>query len=225
VLILGAGCSTYDTLRDSGYTGPRVYSGARQALSLAKSAFLRVNPPEFALWVSDSLLSSVADTLLLPFTIPQQSRMNAAVVESQRLDVEQPGVLPKIANEEPQRTARRLFQMCNSLLVNFDAHLTDCYSIHAKIEITADDKPGGEAETLDGAEYKKRLRSEFASLAGTERFIRLRNAKFEEALPNVRVTAERADQKTEKKGSLVWVVGPGEDGEWRILEEQGAGFP
>jgi hypothetical protein len=216
---LALACSTIDTRTDEGYVGARTYSGARQALSLAKIAFLQVNPPFFALWVGDSVVSGLADTLLLPITIPEQIKQNRETVESLRTDVERPGVLRKIEGEEAIRTARRLFRECSSFVLNLDPRITDCYSIGAKIQLEES------SEEFTGAQYKLRLREEFAPLRGTGRFIRLKEPQFEEQPPNIVIRATREDSKEETRSPLTWVVGPGADGEWRILEERGAGFP
>jgi hypothetical protein len=216
---LALGCSTIDTRTDDGYVGARTYSGARQSLNLAKLAFLQLNPPFLALWLGDAVLSGIADTLLLPITIPEQSKLNLATSEALRTDIERPGLLRKIEGEEAVRTAKRLFRECSSFVLNLDPRITDCYSIAAKVELTEG------SEELSGAQYKLRLREEFAPLRGTGRFIRLKDAKFEEHAPNIVITATLEDSKEETRTPITWVVGPGSDGEWRILEERGPGFP
>jgi hypothetical protein len=216
---LALSCSTIDTRTDDGYEGARTYSGTREALGLAKIAFLQVNPPFFALWVGDSVLSAVADTLLLPITIPEQSKLNRETAESLRTDVERPGVLPKIEGEEAVRTARRLFRECSGFVLNLDPRVTDCYSIGAKIQIAEG------AEELTGAQYKLRLRQEFAPLRGTGRFMRFKDAQFEEQPPNIVITAVKEDSNDATRSPLTWIVGPGPDGQWRILEQRGASFP
>jgi hypothetical protein len=218
---LALACNTIDTRMNAGYTGPRTYSGARQALGVAKQSFLSLNPPLLALSLADALFSSVADTFLLPLTIPEQSKLNTERTESLRLDVEQPGPLRVIANEEPLRTARRLYRECSSLALSLSSRFVNCYSIAAKIEITDQ----GGTEQLTGAEYKAKLREEFVPLQGTGRYARMKQPKYEEQPPNVVITAVREDSEDETRETIVWVVGPGADGEWRILEERGPGFP
>jgi hypothetical protein len=217
-LLALAGCNTVDTLVDDGYTGPRTYSGTRRALSLAGQAFYRVNPYEVALWGGDALLCTAADTLLLPLTLPAQLRRNRDEEEHLRVDVEQPSVLRPIPGEDALSTAKRLFRECSSHLLNFSPQLPDCYSISAKITLE------GDGEELSGADYKVRLREELLPLAGSMRFVRLRNPTFEERPPNVEVTARRLDSDTEERTPLMWLLGPGPDGGWRILEERGQGF-
>jgi uncharacterized protein YceK len=215
---LTLGCGTVDTRMNEGYEGPPVYSGARQSLSFAKLAFLQVNPFLLALALGDSVISAVADTVLLPITIPEQLQQNTESREHARLDIDQPSVVSQIKGEEPLRTAKRLYQTCSNYVINVNPRVTDCYAIDAKIKIE-----GG--EELTGAEYKEKLREELAPLKGSGRFISLKEPKYEIAGTNVRVEATRRDPDSAKKSTLVWVVGPGSDGQWRILEEEGAGFP
>jgi hypothetical protein len=203
---------------NQGYEGPAVYSGARQSLNFAKLAFLQVNPFLLALALGDSLISAVADTALLPVTIPEQLAQNASEREHARLDIDQPSVVSPIKGEEAMRTAKRLYQTCSNYVINVNPRVTDCYAIAAKIKIE-----GGEEMT--GAEYKERLREELAPLKGSGRFISLKEPKYEQVGNNVRVEATRRDPDSAKKSTLVWVLGPGSDGQWRILEEEGVGFP
>ena len=211
------GCNTIDTRTNQGYRGPRTYSGTRVALSLAGSAFMRLNPPEVALWLGDAALSATADTLLLPITIPEQIRLNRETAQRLRTDVEQPGVLRPINDESPLNTAKRLFRECSSHVLNIKPELTDCYSIDAKIEL--------DGEELTGAEYKTRLRAEYLPLRGGSSFVRLRDPDYEVREGSVLITARRLEADTQERTPITWIVGPGPDGVWRILEERSQGLP
>ena len=163
------------------------------------------------------MLCSAADTLLLPITIPEQIRRNERLEQSLRTDIEQPGVLREIGGERPINTAKRLFRECSSLVLNVKPQLTDCYSIEAKIELE-----GG--EELSGAQYKEQLRSEFLALGKTGRFVRLVKPEYEEQGQNIAIDMQRLDSDKNESKPLHWLVGPGTDGQWRILEERGPGF-
>ena len=167
--------------------------------------------------MGDAALSATADTLLLPITIPEQLRLNREREQRMRVDIEQPGVLLPIANEEPLNTAKRLFRECSGYVLNVKPELTDCYSIHAVIDL--------DGEKMTGAEYKTRLRAEYLPLRGGKSFVRLRDPDYEVREKTVLITARRLEADTQERTPVTWIVGPCPDGAWRILEERGQGLP
>ena len=220
VSLAALGCSTLDT-RTSGYNGPPVYSGTRQATGLFVAGFQNVNPFLMAFELLDIAASGAADTLLLPLTIAEQSAYNTRRTEAARTDIEQPSVVSVSRGDPPLRSARRLFRQCQSLISNFGRAYADCYSIGAKIEITTD---AGTRE-ITGGEYKTIVRDYFDTHRETGRFIRYVKAGYEpEGDSTVRIRADRIDSELEGSVPVEFVVAPGEDDQWRIISEKSPGF-
>jgi uncharacterized protein YceK len=218
---LASGCMTFDTRTNPGYSGPPMYSGARTAAGNAGQAFTAFNLPFFAFFVIDTVLSTVADTLLLPLTAFEQSKWSEARERRQRIDIEQPSLVVPAANEDPLRTARRLFKACENLARNLNPTYTDCYALDAKIEITDED---GDVRTLNGLEYKAEVRKVLEARRGGTRFVRFLEPQYEVEGQRVRVRAVREDSGVQKRKPIEFVFGPGSDGGWRILEEKSPGW-
>jgi len=218
---LTSGCMTLDTRTNPGYEGPPVYSGTRLALRNFQGAFYAVRPEIMAFFLADSVLSGVADTLLLPVTIGEQQTWSAARQLEARTDVEQPSLIRPAAKEDPILTAKRLYRACNSLARSFRDRFTDCYSIDAKIEILVD---GNVDRTLTGIDYKNEIREVIAAKRGTTEYVRLDDPVYTREGANVLVTATRLDSEFDDPTEIQMLMGPDEEGAWRILEERSVGW-
>ena len=217
-------CSTFDTQTNAGYKGAPAYSGTRQVSRSLGSLFANFSqigeliPITFNLL--DLPLSLVADTLLLPVTIPAQLRYSAEQERSARIDIEQPSVSVGARNAPPLRQAARLFEECSSLVSNFKERYVDCYSISA--DITVENASG--VRTLKGIAYKDEIRAFLEPQRGTVRFIRYIDPQYEIEGKRVRIRATRIDSKDSSRIPIELVVAEGADGGWRIVEEKSPGF-
>jgi uncharacterized protein YceK len=219
--MLTAGCMTLDTRTNPSYSGPPVYSGTRVAAGYAGQTFYALNIPYFAFFTLDTALSLVADTVLLPFTIPEQIRWSERRQTEARTDIEQPSVILPPNQEAPEDTARRLFRACEPLARTLNNTYLDCYSANAKIEIVDE---GEVVRTLTGTEYKEEIRPVMDAARGGTKFVRYADPTFERDGENVRITATRLDSELDGRTPIELIVGAGPDGGWRILEERSIGW-
>ena len=218
---LMCGCMTFDTRTNPDYDGPPLYSGTRVAFSNFSAAFYALNLGFAGFFLADGVLSGVADTLLLPLTVPQQLAWSKARRDALDASLEQPSPIQPARNEAALVTARRLFNTCNGLVRNQRLKYTDCYAVTARIEIQED---GETRRTLSGSEYKLEVREALARMRGTTRFVRYDDPVFEEEGDRVRVRASRIDPEFDDETTIELLMGPGEDGGWRILEEKSIGW-
>ena len=212
------GCMTVDSLRDPGYQGPAVYSGVRKDMAML-SGTLSPGDLMFALSYAaiDLPFSALADTALLPVTIPRdQSREQERAAETQTA-AERPGPIEPIAGEEALATAQRLFQTCAQLLHKQDPQLADCYSVDADVEING----GG---SLRGGDYKHWVREGMARDAAAGHLVEWREPSFAAEGARVRIDATRASSSEPSRSPLVLYVGPCADGAWRIVAETSIGW-
>jgi uncharacterized protein YceK len=211
------GCMTIDTQIDEGYDGPYVYSGTRKDAGMWPDAFITFNVPVFLLTTVDFPFSLVADTVILPVTIPKDQARQAKTAEESRVDVERSAAVQPHPGEEKLATAHRLFTECARRLHDHDLGFTDCYSIDAKVEITGE-------EPMTGADYKPRLRSELARWKASGDTVEWRDPSFAEDGDRVRISAKRAESDNARRLPVSLIVGPGADGAWRIEEEISPGL-
>lgn len=211
------GCMTIDTQMDASYEGPNVYSGTRRDLKIWPNAFIDFNVPMFLLSTVDLPFSLVADTVMLPVTIPKDKERAAKETQETRVDVERAAVIQAHPGEEKLATARRLFTECAKRLRDHDSHFADCYSIDAKIEIT-------DQEPLRGADYMQKLRGQLDHWASSGETIEWRDPSFAEDGERVRISAKRAVSTSGRRLPVSLVIGPGADGAWRIEEEISPGL-
>lgn len=216
-LTSGPGCMTLDTQNDEGYDGPRTYSGVRKDLTILPDAFLNLSFPWMGIALVDFPFSFVADTVILPITIPREAERASKLAEEARVDTERPSVVKPADGEAPVDTAHRLFTECAKLLHAQDPHLADCYSVDAKIEIT-----GGEPMT--GADYKPELRAGLARDASDGALVDWREPSFASEGERVRIGAKRASSTSPTRLPVMLLVGPCSDGAWRIVEEISPGL-
>jgi len=221
VTALVSGCMTFDTRTNPSYTGPPVYSGTRLAAAGFAAGFYAVDLQGMTFFGGDLPLSFVADTLLLPLTVVEQQRWGAERAERARLDVEQPSLIDPARGESAERSARRLFKTCENLAKNLRRLYADCYTLQAKIEIQ---EAGGAVRTLGGEEYKQEILTAMAPLQGTGEYVRYEDPVFELEEKNVRVRATRIDSQVDRRTPIEFLMGPCEDGGWRILEEKSIGW-
>jgi uncharacterized protein YceK len=216
-LVAGSGCMTIDTQTDEGYEGPRTYSGVRRDLTILPDAFLSFAIPWVGIALVDLPFSFLADTVILPVTIPREAERARKHEEEARVDVERPSVVTPAAGEAPVATAHRLYTECAKLLKEQDSHFADCYSIDATVEIIG-------SQPMRGADYKIELRKALKRDASDFVLIEWRDPEFSADGERVRIAVKRAISEDATRIPVALVVGPGADGGWRILEEIGPGF-
>ena len=215
-LAASLGCMTIDTQRDVGYHGPRVYSGVRKDAQMFPDAFLNLSG--WALFVLvDFPFSAVADTVILPVTIPKDRVRDQEIAAETEVATERPSPIDPVAGEDALATAHRLFDECARRLHEQDPHFSDCYSVDADIEIA-----GG--ATLRGAEYKSAVRGALARDVAAGHLVEWRTPTFTADGARVRIDATRASSSAPPRSPVVLEVGPCADGAWRIVSESSVGW-
>jgi uncharacterized protein YceK len=223
-LFTGA-CATLETRGDGSYEGARTYSGAQRSVSRIGQGLINLNIPLAVIGLFDLPFSFLADTALLPITIPEENARQRKI--SQRMQTQREtstGVRsePEVSLVE---TARSLFETCISRLEGLDPSVADCYSIEARVVIVDPSSPvSGDAAEFSGAEYKGRIRDTLRRARAAGSYLTYRNVSYELEAPNVRVRALRASSDWPTSRPVTFRLGPGADGEWRILEERGLGW-
>lgn len=217
LLAAGSGCMTIDTQTDEGYEGSRVYSGVRKDLTILPDALLSFAIPWVGIALVDLPFSALADTVILPVTIPAEAKRSANLEEEAQVATERPSVVTPAEGESAAAVASRLFDECARLLKAQDPHLADCYSIEAKVEIAG-------SPAMRGADYKVALRESLRRDASDGVLVEWRNPSYAFDGTRVRVTAVSASTEQAARLPIALVVGPGDDGGWRILEEVGPGL-
>jgi uncharacterized protein YceK len=218
---LAWGCMTYDTRSDVSYDGPRVYSGTRLAASQAADQFMNLNLPWVMLFGIDLPFCLVADTLLLPWTIPEEIERREALRQSLQTADERPSVISIAPGTEPLTAARELFEECVERLQRYNPLLTDCFAHDARIFYHE-----GEPRMLTGAEYKPRIRAAVAEFQSRGEYVTWRRPRYL-PLPDaerVRIEVDRSSSERGDLGKLELLVGPGPNGGWRIVELRGASW-
>jgi uncharacterized protein YceK len=212
------GCMTIDSQRDPGYQGPAVYSGVHKDMALLAST-RSMGEILFALSFAavDLPFSAVADTVLLPVTIPKDRRREQDQAAETQTGSERPSPIEPIPGEDALATARRLFLTCAQLLHAQDSHLADCYSVDADVEIN-----GG--SPLRGSEYKQALRVGMARDLAAGQLVEWREPSFSADGARVRIDATRASSSEPSRSPLVLYVAPCADGAWRIVAETSIGW-
>jgi uncharacterized protein YceK len=217
LLLAASACGTIDTRRDSTYEGERIYSGTRQDLRGLGVGFLNLNPLVLLIYLVDLPLSALADTALLPWSIPEESRRLEDSLERQRLDRDVPSPVPTRSGETPLAHARRLFERCKQLYEELSPRVTDCYAIDATLVSAS-----GERRT--GAAFKEQLRASFSSSGGLA-WVTYQSPRYTEQGDRVLVEAERPSSFSGHRPKVRLLIGRGDDGYWRILEETGIDWP
>jgi uncharacterized protein YceK len=208
---------TIDTQRNPGYHGPQVYSGSRFDLEMLWPSARAFSFGGLLFALGDLPFSFVADTVLLPVTIPRDSARAQERAAELQVETERPSPVTPLEGEAPLDTAKRLFAQCQLYVHDRDDHLSDCYSIDAKIALS-------DGSELRGADYKVRLRAGLAHDRESTDFVEWRKPEFELDGGRVRVTATRASTNAPHFSPITLLLGPAADGGWRILEEAGVGW-
>jgi uncharacterized protein YceK len=216
-LAAAPGCMTIDTQNDEDYEGPRTYSGVRKDLGILPDAFLSLSIPWVGIALVDLPFSFVADTVILPWTMPREAERSGKVAEETQVATERPPVIQPIAGDASVATANRLYTECAKRLHEQDWRVGDCYSIDAKVEITG-------ADPMRGADYKKVLRDGLARDASDGVLVEWREPSFASDGERVRISAKRASSSSATRLPVMLIVGPCGDGGWRILEEISPGL-
>lgn len=225
---LASGCMTYQTRTDPGYDGPPIYSGTRTAWSNLGESTLSLQITLMLISLVDLPFSFLADTAMLPVTVPEsRARADAASISVEDpLLIEQPSPVDVPEGTDALRAAALLYDECLRRLEQLDPTLTDCYSIDARIEIIAVSDSGAiGGRKLNGVEYKRYIVGRISRARATSDYITFRGATFEPEGDAVRVRAYRHSASTSARHTVSLLVGPGPDGGWRILEENSAGWP
>jgi uncharacterized protein YceK len=212
---------TLDTMNDRGYRGPWAYSGARADLRMISATFLGMSWPLTIFFLVDLPFSAVADTFLLPVTLPRERKRQAELDQVQRVDVEQPALVRAEPGEPPEETAERLLARCRGLSRALSDELVNCYSIGARIALRLAAEPDGAARRLSGTQYKLELREALEQLRYQGDSIDWIDPEFEREGDAVRVTATRTSANSPVTYPQRLLLGPCSDGGWRILEEDG----
>lgn len=211
-----AGCMTLNTRSDPNYDGSRVYSGTRVDLEQGVSQLLQFSIG-MLLFFGDLPLSFIADTVLLPVTIPEERARRTAIEAQLQTRTDNPSVIELRPGEESVQTARRLFESCRELTEQLSIRLLDCYAIGARVARVK----GDEAITeLSGAEYKPQLADTLERARYEGLFVTYRDPRFEPRGETVRIDATQATSDSAERHPVWFLVGPGDDGQWRILEER-----
>ena len=216
--LAASACMAIDTQTNKSYRGPLVYSGTRYDLEGAGNSFVDFNIGWLMFLLADLPFSFLADTVMLPYTIPKESARSQEHAEEIEVATERPSPVKPRAGEAPQATAERLFTACEKLVVAHDPHLTDCYSIDAQIQISGD-------TPIRGADYKPLLREHLARSEAAYESVDWRDPQYQVEGERVRITAVRGSSARKERAPIVLVVGPCSDGAWRILEEDSVGWP
>jgi uncharacterized protein YceK len=206
---------TVETRTNEHYEGPRTYSGTLADLELIGVSFMGGGSFYFLASAMDLPFSLVADTVLLPMTIPEEIARSTVVEHALRTDLEQPGPVRPIANVDPQRNAEQLFESCVLLFQRLDPDVTDCYSLDARVV-------GADGHPVHGGDYKERLRQALTLLHRSGGFVAFHEARYHDEGERVRIEATLETSFMPERAAVVLWVGPGTDGDWRILAEQPA---
>ena len=221
--LISSGCMTVDTRTGGGaYKGPPTYSGTRVSLNGIASSFYAFDLNGLAFFGIDLPASLIADTLLLPITIPEQLSYSEQVAEARQVEHDVPSVIDPPEGESTLKTGERFWDKCVSLTSEARNLLPNCYAVDARVVMP--DGAGGTRE-FKGSEYKAHLRELMPQLRNTTRTVTFIEPKFEVEGSNVRIKAMRADSSQRERTPMTFLVGPGADGEWRILEQVGEGLP
>jgi len=211
-----AGCMTIDTQTAADYAGPRIYSGTRVNLDQFGKGLLGFDSRMF-IFGFDLPLSLVADTLILPITIPDENRRQLEIALRTQTVEERPSVIEVATDSDPLDAARRLFEACTYRLEHWDPQLTDCYSLRAKIFYES-----GKPSAASGAQFKPLIRAAMADLQYAGDFVTWRDETFTREGDAVRVDARAASGSRGDLGPISLLLGASGDGGWRIMEHRGA---
>lgn len=218
---LAAACATVETRGDRSYEGSRTYSGSRTSAERLGAGLINLNLAMIAIGLFDLPFSFLADTALLPVTIREENARQAEVAERMQTARDVATGVRSEAGASPVETARRLFESCRALLENFDPALANCYAVDAHVVLESGD-PSASVRELSGREYKERVRAALARVRSRGDFVTYREVTYLAEGPNVRVSALRSDSAFPIPSAVTFLLGPGADGEWRILEERGS---
>ncbi len=222
---LAPACATFETRGDRTYDGSRVYSGTSTSLNRVGAGLINSNYSLALIGFIDLPFSFVADTVLLPLTVVEETRRQKEVTASEQVERETATGVRSLRGEPPVAAAGRLFTQCKKLLEELDPRLADCYSIDARIVVVDPSDPTG-VEELRGAAYKQELREALRRARDSGDYLTYRETSYEPASDSqVRVRTLRVRSAAATPDGITFLLGSGSDGEWRILEERGPGWP
>ena len=217
-ILLGSGCMTLDTRFDRGYEGPRTYSGSRYSLNAIGQSFLGLNVAMALIFMVDLPFSFVADTLLLPITIGEEGRRKEGQVDRSQLAVEVAGPVQPVANASDEVNAERLFERCVGYFETHNTNVADCYAVDAQV------RSGGRQYT--GAEYKRVVTTGLLRVKAAGGFFSYTHATYAaQENRRVEVSARRAASFARDHTPATFLVAPGPDGYWRIIQSDEPPWP
>ena len=194
-----------------------MYSGTRLAAAQAGDQFMNLNLPWVMLFGLDLPFCLVADTLLLPWTIPEEIERAEVLRQDLQTTEERGSVISVEAGTRPIAAAKQLFDACVERLHRYNPLLTDCFSQDARIFYDE-----GEPRMLTGAEYKPRIRAAIAEFQSRGEFVTWRRPRYVPEGERVRIEVERSSSERGELGTLTLLVAPTPDSGWRIIEMRGA---
>ncbi len=221
------GCMTIQTRTDPGYTGARIYSGARTDLANMGEAGMSLNLGLIVIALVDLPFSFLADTVLLPLTIPEERERRAALeVEATPIDEQAESPVSGREGTPPLEMGKRLYRECLKRIEKLQPSFIDCYSVDAIVSVVTPGPDGRvEMRVISGAQYKVYLRDRIARARSDGDYVTFREASFELEGERVRVRTSRVAASTSMRHQITLLLGAGDDGGWRILEERSAGWP
>jgi uncharacterized protein YceK len=208
---------TIDTRRNVGYEGPRTFSGSRASLGLIGDGFLSLSIPLMLIFTIDLPFSLVADTLLLPLTIPEESERRRVLATDARIDTDVAGPVIPLPDMSHDHNAELLFKRCVRFLERFDPHAVDCYAVGARIVAGPD--------TFTGSEYKRVLRENLSLLEDEGGHVSFTQPEYQVVGASVHIEARFVSSFAERDARVSLVVARGTDGYWRIVEQTGPDWP
>ncbi len=219
LLALGpSACMTFDTRTNPGYDGPRVYSGVREDLSLMRNAFLSLDLPILVLFTLDLPLCLAADTALLPLTMAEGRDRGPERHAALGSDVDVPGPAQPLPGAPNQENARRLFETCAARFEALDSSAADCFAVDARVV-------SGDEREQSGARYKLELEHALAQLRESGGFASYRDPSFTLEGERVRIDVTLFASFLGRPTRASFVVAPGADGDWRIIEANVPAWP
>lgn len=199
-------CSTLGSLISSDYQGLAIYGGVYDnARSMRREASESDIDGMVALAI-DFPFSLVADTVLLPLTIPMQLR--ASDGQAAQAPAETGRWAPSAEG------ARAFVESCFALAREFDARYVDCYGDDSRISYR-----GARDADLSGAEFRDLLKRSLpaAKLRGDRSIFR--DLRIEPEGSSFRVRATRYSELYAYESPWEALVGADSTGAWRILRE------
>ena len=214
--IMASACMTLSSRSNDTYEGPRTYSGTRLNAEQFGVSLITFQFGFVLISLVDFPFSFVADTLLLPVTIPEESARVAAIAKERRTDIELPAPVSGDAAAGPELNAKRLFDACVLRFQKLNPNVANCYAIGARVVA---------GEEYTGQEYKIVLREAMELLRRSGGFATYQRPSYTVEGQRVRIDAMLAASFLTELTPVTFIVGAGADGDWRVVEATGPAWP